>query len=453
MHTIRKRLSILIISCSIMAILLIMIFVNFTINHIFEDYMTAVQNKRYERIVAELEEIYRTDGRWNEISGIELMHEAYMSNYNLTLYNTDNVPVWGMNPMDIRNRIHLHDMKVQDQGVYLTKKFELHSGNEVVGYVEVGQYSPLLMTDEDIAFKSSVNKSIITSGMVTIFIIIFISLYYSKQFSRPITEVSDMSVKLSKGNFKEKSTIKTDIEEIANLRNSINELAEKLDTQNILRKRLVSDISHEVRTPLNVLQNNLEAMIDGIFPVSNERLSHLNDEVIRFGKLLNNLDKLKEFESESMKLNFTEIDLLSMLKNIHRDFISETESKNIELSFSYEDKKYYINGDVDKLKQVFINLTDNAIKFTNNGGQVNINLSKDEDKIKVEINDNGIGISEEDMPYIFERLYRGDKSRHETEGSGIGLTIVKSILDLHLASIDVKSKETEGTTVTVCFNL
>ena len=166
MHTIRKRLSILIISCSIMAILLIMLFVNVTINHIFEDYMSAVQNKRYERIVTQLETLYENEGRWNEASGVELMHEAYMSNYNLTLYDIDNAPVWGMNPMDIRNKVHLHDMKVQDQGVYLTKKFELHSDNAIVGYVEVGQYSPLLMTDEDVAFKSSVNKSIITSVLL-----------------------------------------------------------------------------------------------------------------------------------------------------------------------------------------------------------------------------------------------------------------------------------------------
>lgn len=451
MHTIRKRLSILIISCSIMAILLIMLFVNFTINHIFEDYMSAVQNKRYERIVTQLEALYENEGRWNEVSGVELMHEAYMSNYNLTLYDIDNVPVWGMNPMDIRNKVHLHDMKVQDQGVYLTKKFELHSDNAIVGYVEVGQYSPLLMTDEDVAFKSSVNKSIITSGIVTIFIIIFISLYYSKQFSQPITEVSDMSVKLSKGDFKEKSTIKTNIEEIANLRNSINELAEKLDNQNVLRKRLVSDISHEVRTPLNVLQNNLEAMIDGIFPVSHERLAHLNDEVVRFGKLLNNLDKLKEFESESMKLNFHKIDLCLLLKNMHRDFSAEVKEKNIDFNFRCENEEYYINGDEDKLKQVFINLIDNAIKFTGNDGRIDINLSKNGEKVIVEINDNGIGISNEDMPYIFERLYRGDKSRHETEGSGIGLTIVKNILNLHLASIDVKSNEGEGTSVQISF--
>lgn len=452
MHTIRKRLSILLISCSLIAVILVMLFVNFTINNIFEDYMTAVQNKRYERIVSQLEEMYNKEGQWNEASGVELMHEAYMSNYNLTLYDINNKVVWGMNPIDIRNRIHLHDMKVQDQGVYLTKKFELKSHNEIIGYVEVGQYSPLLMTDEDAIFKSSVNKSIIISGVVAIVIIIGVSLYYSKQFSQPITEVSNMSVNLSKGKFKEKTTVKTDIKEIANLRNSINELAEKLDSQDDLRKRLISDMSHEIRTPLNVLQNNLEAMIDGIYPVSNEKLTHLNNEVIRFGKLLNNLDKLKEFENESMKLNFQTIDLAELLENIYNDFLTEAREKNVSIKIKYNNEKYLLNGDEDKLKQVFINLMDNAVKFTNSGGEVLIYLYKNEDKTVVEIKDTGLGIKKEDLPFIFERLYRGDKSRHEIEGSGIGLTIVKNILDLHLATINVESKEGEGTSVVVMFN-
>jgi len=152
-----------------------------------------------------------------------------------------------------------------------------------------------------------------------------------------------------------------------------------------------------------------------------------------------------------MKLNFHKVDLLSLLKNMHKDFSSEAKEKNIAFNFSYENEKYYINGDEDKLKQVFINLIDNAIKFPNKGGEIDINLSKNDDKITVEIKDTGIGISNEDMPYVFERLYRGDKSRHETEGSGIGLTIVKSILDPHLATIDIKSKEGEGTSVQLSF--
>ncbi len=453
MNTIRKKISMLLIACSLAAILLIMLFVNFTINNIFEEYMTDVQNKRYEKIVGYLEGKYEQDGRWNENSGIELMHDAYMSNYNLTLYDKNDVPVWGMNPMDIRNKIHLENMKVQDNGVYSAKRFELKHEDEIVGYVEVGQYAPLLMTEEDILFKSSINKSIAVSGVITLLIIIAASLYLSKQFSAPIKEVSNMSVNLSKGEFKEKLNTKTNIEEIVKLKDSINSLAEKLNNQDMLRRRLISDMNHEIRTPLNVLQNNFEAMIDGVFPVTQEGLVRLNDEIIRFGKLLNNLEKLKEFETESLKLNFKSINLLNMLKDLYNDFVVEARVKDISLKFiKGEGSEFFILGDADKLKQVFINIVDNALKFTEKKGEVSIYIHGDNGKIYVEVKDNGIGIKEEDISFIYEHLYRGDKSRHEVEGSGIGLTIAKNILNLHSASIDVESEEGKGTKFIITFN-
>lgn len=453
MHSIRRKIGILLTVSSAAAIFLIMIFVNFTMNSIFEEYMLDVQNKRYETITTYLEEEYAKNGEWTEKTGIELMHNAYMSNYNLTLYDRDNKAIWGMNPNDIRNKVNLGNMMVQDQGVYTTKKFELHFENEIVGYVEIGQYASLLMTEEDVKFKSSINKSIAVSGALTVIIITIMSLYFSKQFSAPIKEVANMSVKLSKGEFEAKTSVTSDVKEIEDLRSSVNILADKLNKQDMLRKRLVSDISHEIRTPLNVLQNNLEAMIDGVFPVTSERLSGLNDEVIRFGKLLNNLDILKEFEAESMKLSFHALKLERLLENLMAELMMEADSRNIELSFSKENEKSYIvSGDEDSLKQVFFNLIHNAIKFTGKSGKVSVNLYRRNTKIYVEVKDNGMGISKDDIIYIFERFYRGDKSRHEIEGSGIGLTIVKNILDLHGARIDVKSNEDEGTVFTVIFD-
>lgn len=452
MQTIRKRLSILFVICSISAILLVTLFVNLTVNSKFNQYMIDIQNNRYQRIVSYFQEVYKRDGRWTEDSGAELMHEAYMGNYCLTLKDSNKKPIWGMNPNDISIK-HLNAMFVKDKGVYNSKTFEIKSGGIIVGYVDVGQYSSVLLSEEDINFIGSINKSIVASGALTLVIFIIISLYFSKQFSRPIKEVANLSVNLSKGNFDAKSNSGSNIEELENLRNSINILAEKLKNQDALRKRLVSDISHEIRTPLNVLQNNLEAMIDGVFPVTTERLNYLNDEVVRFGRLLNNLDGLKEFESESIKLNFERISLDELISAIYKDFYLVAENKNIKLDYEIEvDKDYHITGDRDKLVQVFINLIANALKFTENGGRVGIKLYTNNKNIIVEVKDNGIGIDEEDLPFIFERLYRGDKSRHQIEGNGIGLTIVKNILQLHYASIDVMSKVGEGTTFRICFD-
>jgi signal transduction histidine kinase len=452
-QTIRRRLSILFVVCSFAAILLITLFVNLTINSKFNEYMIDIQNKRHQRIVSYFEEVYKSEGKWTESSGVELMHEAYMGNYCLTLMDSDKKTIWGMNPNDLNIKLHLNSMYVKDKGVYTANTFEIKADNQLVGYVEIGQYSSVLLSEEDVNFKLSINKSIIASGILTLIIIIIISLYFSKQFSNPIKEVANMSVSLSKGNFDIKSSTESDIEELENLRISINILAEKLKYQDSLRKRLVSDISHEIRTPLNVLQNNLEAMIDGVFPVTTERLNYLNEEVVRFGRLLDNLNALKEFESESIKLDFEQIFLNDLITDICEDFYVAAESKNIKLNYNITShEKYLIKGDKDKLKQVFINLLSNALKFTDKDGKVSVNIYDNETSVVVEVKDDGIGIKKEDMPFIFERLYRGDKSRHKIEGSGIGLTIVKNILALHHATIEIESEEGQGTTCKIYFN-
>ena len=451
MQTIRKRLSILLVVCSITAILLITLFVNITVNNRFNSYMIDIQNKRYERIVDYFQEIYKRDGSWGDSSGIELMHEAYMSNYYLTLMDKDETLVWGMDPKDII--YNPAAMPADNKGVYSSKKFDIVVDENIVGYINIGQYSSVLLSEEDMNFKSAINTSIFASGALALLIIVFISLYFSKQFSTPIKQLARLSTELSSGNFKMKTAGKSDIEELENLRNSMNILSEKLNSQDILRKRLVTDISHEIRTPLNVLQNNLEAMIDGVFPVTPERLNYLNEEVIRFGRLLSNLDTLKSFETENLELDCENVRLDQLISDIYKDFYRAFENKNITFDYVVmQGEDYNIIGDRNKLKQVFINLISNSLKFTKSNGNVSIDLSGNSRNISVKIKDDGIGIKQEDIPFIFERLYRGDKSRHKEEGSGIGLTIAKNILDLHSASIEVQSEEGQGSMFTVIFS-
>ncbi|MGH4121071.1 sensor histidine kinase [Clostridium sp.] len=452
MQSIRKRLSIILVVTAIIALFLSTLFVNITISKTFDKYLLETQDKRNVRIVKYLEEVYKKDGKWNEKSGIEILHEAYMSNYSLTLKDKNNKVVWGMDPKEIVNNNNVN-MNVKDEGVYNTNSFNINFNDQIVGNIEVGQYGPVLLSKEDVRFKTSINKSFILSVVLSIFITILISLLISKQFSSPLSQISRVSVYLSNGNYKQRSHNKSSILELEVLRNSINTLGEKLQHQDELRKRLISDISHEVRTPLNILQNNFEAMIDGIFPVDNERLTYLNEEVIRFGKLINNLNALKEVEGSEAVLSMEKIDLGAIISSVVKDFEVIAENKKLSIKLECNtDKQFNILCDSDKIKQVIINLLSNAVKFTKEFGKINITLKEVNEKVILKIEDTGIGIKEEDLPYIFERLYRGDKSRHEIEGSGIGLTIVRDILTLHSATIKVKSKDEKGCVVTVYFN-
>jgi len=452
MQSIRKRLSIILVCTAILALFISTLLVNITISRTFNKYLVEIQNKRNTRIVTYLEDVYKKSGKWSQTSGIEISHEAYMSSYCLTLKDENKKVIWGMNPNEIIHNMN-PSMQVKNAGVYTTSTFDIKSDNKIVGYIEVGQYAPVLLSKEDVDFKGSINKSIILSVILSILITILISLFISKQFSNPLRQVSKISVHLSNGNYDERSHDKSNILELEDLRTSINTLGDKLQHQDLLRKRLISDISHEIRTPLNILQNNFEAMIDGVFPVDNERLTYLNDEVIRFGKLIDDLNGLKEIEGGKIDLVMEKISLETILLPVVKEFELIAENKNINMTLECSVvKQFNILGDVNKIKQVIINLLSNAVKFTKENGKIKITLKGTEEKVILRIEDTGIGINKEDLPYIFERLYRGDKSRHETEGSGIGLTIVKNILTLHKANIEVESEEGKGCMVTVYFN-
>lgn len=453
MQSVRRRLSLILIACTIAAAILSALFVNIAMNTTFNKYMADVQDQRNARIVQYFEQVYKKDGKWTKNSGEELMHEAYMSNYCLTLLDADKRVIWGMNPNDIRNSSHMMMMGAgAGKGVYTSKTFDIKANGKIAGYAVVGQYYAVLLSEPDVNFINSINKGIAVSTLIAILIVAVVSITVSRQFSRPIKRVSDTSVELSKGNYESRSDINSSIIEINNLTESINMLGEKLENQDLLRKRLVSDISHEIRTPLNVLQNNLEAMIDGILPVTSDRLNSLNEEVIRFGELLNNLNSLKQFDAEEMSLNISTLFLDELVTDVCNGFTAAAKEKSVIIDLYSEPDKYIVLGDEDKLKQVFINLVSNALKFSRDKGHIWVKLKYDKDKILVQIKDDGIGIKKEDLPYIFERLYRGDKSRQITSGSGIGLTIVKRILNLHSASIHVESEENKGTTFTLYFN-
>lgn len=450
MQSIRKRLGFGFIISSIISILLITIFVNFKINNVFKVYMEDIQNKKYESIVSYFEEVYKKENGFTNNSGKELAHDASMSNYCITLLDSNKKIIWGMDPNNMIMGFDFNTMRKEDKGIYTTKTFEIFNDGILIGYVEIGQYSSILMSQEDIAFISSINESIIAGAIIAIISGVIISYYLSKQFSKPITEVTDISLKLAEGKFTTNNSM-SNIREIEDLKLNINRLAKQLKCQEDLRKQLVTDISHEIRTPLNILQNNLEAMVDGIFPITSERLIKLNGEVIRFGKLLDSLDLLKQFEIKSINLDFDELDLCKLLHEVCDEFQIEAENKNIRINRNISKDKLIIKGDINKLRQVFFNLLSNSIKFNNNNGEINISLIKNENNIVCEISDTGIGISIEDLPFIFERMYRADKSRNTIEGNGVGLTIVKNILDSHGASINVDSKIGVGTKFIITF--
>ncbi|QAA34123.1 sensor histidine kinase [Clostridium manihotivorum] len=454
MRNIRTHLFLIMILTVIFCIGVTGMIINISISSHFKSYMEESQKKREDRIVASFESIYSKDKKWTTVSGIELQHEAHMSNFCISLLDDKKNMIWGMDPKLITETLGFDNMVVSNhKGDYVSKNLPIRYNGSVVGYVNIGQYSDLLLTQDDVDFSKKINGSIVIAITISIVIGLAVSLVVGKQFSLPVRRIAEVSKKIANGDLDARASYETKITEIRELKETINDLADKLNYQDDLRRRLISDVSHEIRTPLNVLQNIIEAMIDGIYPINNETLELINSEVIRFGKLLNNMKSLTYIDERTDNVDNKPVDLDILIKNILEYYKGEIDSKNLMLQYENNlSDDDVVLGDEDMLKQVYINLISNAIKYNKTEGKLKVTLLETRGIIRSTIEDTGIGIKKSDVPFIFERFYRGDRSREVTEGTGVGLTISKKIVDLHKGSIKIESEDGKFTRVVIEFN-
>lgn len=220
-----------------------------------------------------------------------------------------------------------------------------------------------------------------------------------------------------------------------------------------LREDFIANVSHELRTPIQMLQGYSEAIVDDIaesVEEKNELAKIINDESLRIGRLVNELLDLARMEAGHIQLNEIELEVEPFFSRIVRKFQGLAKEKEIILNFDYSlEQDDQLSVDPDRIEQVLTNLLDNAIRHTNEDGQVSLNVSNKGSAVQVEVKDSGSGIPDEDLPFVFERFYKADKSRKRNTGTGLGLAIAKNIIDAHQGTISVHSKIGEGTTFIV----
>lgn len=225
----------------------------------------------------------------------------------------------------------------------------------------------------------------------------------------------------------------------------------RLDT---LRTDFIANVSHELRTPISLLQGYSEAIVDDIAGTredKNELAQIIHDESLRMGRLVNELLDLASIDAGHIEENSEQVNLDEFAERIIKKFEGVAAEKNIELKLSTNISKNKVIFNPDQIEQVFTNLIDNAINYQNNDGYVHVQIESDDEEIVVYIEDKGIGIPEEDLPYIFERFYKADKSRKRNskkKGTGLGLAIARKIILAHQGTISVKSNSYGGTTFT-----
>lgn len=455
-QSLRTRLSLSYIVIVLICIFLISILSNMLLEGQFKKYVIQNQEQKNKDIVNMLTQQYSRDGRWREDIIENIGINALENGMIVSVKDSSGKVLWdariynnGMCRSMISHMAqNMFSRYPNFKGGYVENEYPVTVNSKNAGYVKIGYYGPFYYTDNDLIFLNTLNRVILGVGFISLLFALGFGMYMARKISMPISRAVDAAEMISKGKYHNRIEEKSGIREISQLTTTINDLAENLEKQELLRKRLTGDVAHELRTPIATLQSHIEAMIDGIWEPDVKRLTSCHEEIMRISRMVGDLEKLAKYEGENLVLNKTEFDISELIQNIILNFENEYMQKGIKINFN--GKKEMVLADRDKISQVIVNLISNALKYSKDGGKVDITVSGSENETRVTFKDNGIGISSEDLPFIFERFYRADKSRSRlTGGSGIGLTITKAIVEAHKGRIEVRSKLGEGTEFTI----
>ena len=324
----------------------------------------------------------------------------------------------------------------------------------LVGNEQVGTLLPLISgTNVPSAagdFVSSVNHSTWLAGGIAALVALVLGSVLFFQIVSPIQRLTSAAQKISAGDLSQRIPTRSQ-DEIGALANSFNQMADSLAKHEELRRNLIADVAHELRTPLTVIQGNLEAMLDGVLPASPQEIATLRDETALLARLVSDLRLLSLAEAGQLKLERVEIDPAELITRAVEPFRLQAQSSQIELVLEIALNLPYISVDADRIAQVIRNLLSNALRHAPEGGRITVTCGKGTPQgFLITVSDTGEGISPDDLPYVFDRFYRADKSRSRVSGgSGIGLAIVKQLVEAHGGRVRAESQPGQGTTITI----
>ena len=291
------------------------------------------------------------------------------------------------------------------------------------------------------------NQFIFTTIIVLILSLV-IGYFISRKLSKPITKISDEAKKLADGNFSANFKTSSDIYEISELADSLNYAKDELFKTESLKRDLMANVSHDLKTPLTMIKAYAEMVRDITYNNKEKREENLNtiiDETDRLTLLVNDILDLSATQSGNTTLNIEEIDLIELINQVIKRFNILTTKENYHFIFNHPDK-VIIKADNKRLYQVIYNLVNNAINYTGDDKKIYINIIEEKHKYKIEIKDTGKGIKKEDIKHIWDKYYHSDKKhKRNNYGTGLGLSIVKNILQTHNFKYGVTSSNKGST--------
>src|SRR5215510_2310836 len=287
--------------------------------------------------------------------------------------------------------------------------------------------------------------------VVLVVLLIFLLFNLYMRYGKPLEQLFNAINEVEEGNLSIRvPENKSDM--FSDLIKRFNKMVGELERAEQQRRNLTADIAHELRTPLHIIQGNLEGIVDGVYEPTTEHIKDTLDETQLLSRLVNDLQTLSLAETGNLLLHPTRFLLADLIQDLTSSFASQAASQGVDLTFTIADPYQQITADYDRLNQVLSNLISNALRHTPEGGMISIetrSASSPERSVRITVKDTGSGIASEDLPFIFDRFWRADKSRSGRSHSGLGLAITKQLIVAHHGTIEVQSEVGKGTTIII----
>lgn len=350
----------------------------------------------------------------------------------------------------------------KDESLFTSWEGKIESGEKIMAVTT-------LIKDDDSAVRGAVryitSLDAVDSQLITVYcmigfvfliialIVLISGFIFVSSIVKPIKEINETTKLIAGGNMDARIDHYLYKDEIGELCDSINNMAAEISTADRLKNDFISTVSHELRTPLTAIKGWGETIlqVSDTDPALTQRgMNVIIDEATRLSGIVEELLDFSRIQNGALSLRIEKMDILAELDETVFAFKDRATREGVDLVYNAPDLPAPMDGDADRIKQVFVNILDNALKYTKQGGKINVTADVADDKIKITISDTGCGISAEDLPHVKEKFYKTNMTVH---GSGIGLAVADEIVKLHKGTLDIDSVLGEGTTVTLGFDI